>query len=83
MCEVMRVSSSAYYRWVENPISKTDLRHYELDNEISAIFADHKGRYGSKRIYEELKDNDWKVTEKKVSERMKVMNLVAKGVLSH
>ena len=75
----MEVSVSAYYRWVENPVSKMDLRHYELDTEIQAIFNKHKNRYGSKRIYEELKDNDWNVTDKKVSERMKLMNLIAKA----
>ena len=79
MCEVMCVSSSAYYRWLANPIGKRDLKNFELDTEIEAIFQKHKSRYGVKRIYEELKDREWKVTEKKVSERMKYLNLVAKG----
>jgi transposase InsO family protein len=73
------VSESAYYRWAQNPVSKTDLRHYKLDTEIMGIFNKHKSRYGVKRIYEELKDNDWCVTENKVSERMKLMGLVAKA----
>ena len=79
MCDVMCVSSSAYYRWLANPIGKRDLKNFELDAEIEAIFQKHKSRYGVKRIYEELKDREWKVTEKKVSERMKYLNLVAKG----
>ena len=79
MCPIMNVSVSSYYRWLENPISKRDLRHYELDNEIRRIFTRHKSRYGVKRVYEEMKDNGCKVTEKKVSERMRAMNLVAKG----
>jgi putative transposase len=79
MCPIMKVSVSAYYRWLDNPISKKDLRHYELDDQIRGIFNKHKSRYGVKRVYEELKDKDCKVTEKKVSERMREMNLVAKG----
>lgn len=79
MCEVMMVSTSAYYRWLANPIGKRDLRNFELDIEIEAIFRKHKSRYGVKRIYEELKGKEWKVTEKKVSERMKHLNLVAKA----
>ena len=79
MCPIMSVSESAYYRWAQNPVSKTDLRHYKLDTEIMGTFNKHKSRYGVKRIYEELKDNDWCVTENKVSERMKLMGLVAKA----
>jgi len=76
---MMSVSESSYYRWVQNPVSKTDLRHYELDTEITAIFNHHQRRYGAKRIYEELKDKNWSITEAKVSERMKLMKLIAKA----
>ena len=79
LCHALEVSVSGYYRWCANPISKTDLRHYELDTEIKSIFDHHKSRYGVKRIYEEMKDKGWKVTEKKVSERMRIMGLVAKA----
>ena len=79
MCQIFGVSKSAYYRWVSNPISKRDIRHQELDDEIYAIFTQHKSRYGVKRIYEQMKDKGWKVTEKKVSERMNHLGLVAKA----
>lgn len=79
MCPIMKVSTSAYYRWAANPLSRTDIKHFKLDAEITRIFNNHKSRYGAKRIYEELKDEKYKVTEKKVSERMRKMNLVAKG----
>jgi putative transposase len=74
MCTIMSVSESSYYRWVQNPVSKTNLRHYELDTEITGIFNHHQRRYGAKRICEELKDKGWSVTENKVSERMKLIN---------
>ncbi|MCF6777829.1 IS3 family transposase, partial [Thiotrichales bacterium 19X7-9] len=79
MCKVFKVSKSAYYRWLINPISKRDLRNHELDDEVYAIFYKHKRRYGAKRIYQEMKDKGWKVTENKVLERMKLMNLIAKA----
>ncbi len=79
MCSIFSVSKSAYYRWLINPVSKREIRNHELDDEIYAIFHKHKKRYGGKRIYEEMKDKGWKVTEEKVLERMKLMNLIAKA----
>ena len=74
----MGVSKSAYYRWVQTPISKRDLIHFELDEEIYGVFIAHQGRYGARRIYEDLKDRGFKVTESKISERMKLMGLISK-----
>lgn len=79
MCKIMKVSSSAYYRWLKTPITKTDIRHHELDQQIRTIFMAHHRRYGVIRIFKDLKEQGWKVTQKKVSERMRVMGLVAKG----
>ena len=43
------------------------------------IFNDHKSRYGSVRVYRELKDKGWKVTQPRVSKRMKLLGLQAKA----
>lgn len=83
LCAFVNVSPSSYYRWVHNPVSKRDLNNFDLDAEIEVIFNEHKGRYGAKRIYETLKDNDWKVTVERVSKRMKLMNLIPKAARKH
>ena len=79
MCSIFDVSTSGYYRWIENPISKRDIRHQELDEEIFAIFTKNESRYGATRVYKEMKNKGWKVTLNKVSERMKLMDLVSKA----
>lgn len=55
MCMMLQVSKSSYYEWLGNPISKRMERCNQLDYLIKLIFVEHKGRYGSTRIYHELK----------------------------
>jgi len=79
LCEVMHLSTSSYYRWLDNPISKRQQNDTGLDNAIIQIFDEHKSRYGSTRIYDTLKDNGWKITQARVSKRMKILGLQAKA----
>jgi HTH-like domain len=54
MCGVLEVSVSGYYGWLHRPASLRRQRREALGNEIRAIHAEVKGRYGSPRIYREL-----------------------------
>ena len=79
LCEVMKLSTSSYYRWLHKPISKRQQNDADLDQAIIQIFNDHKSRYGSVRIYDTLKDNGWQVTQSRVSKRMRILGLQAKA----
>lgn len=79
LCEVLSLSTSSYYRWLHEPISKRQQNDADLDQAIIEIFNEHKSRYGSVRIYDTLKDNGWKVTQARVSKRMKALGLQAKA----
>ncbi len=79
LCKSLNISTSSYYRWVHEPISKRQQSDAELDGAIAAIFKEHKSRYGSVRIHDELKDLGWKVTQPRVSKRMKLLGLHAKA----
>jgi transposase InsO family protein len=54
MCRVLGVSRSGYYAWRNRPPSAAAVRREELTEEIAAIHAEVKGRYGSPRIHAEL-----------------------------
>ena len=56
MSEAFGVSVSAYYRWLQNPISKRQMRQNQIDALIRKVFEKHKSRYGCTRITEDLKD---------------------------
>jgi transposase InsO family protein len=54
MCRVLGVSRSGYYAWRERQPSTAEVRREGLTQEITAIHAEVKGRYGSPRIHAEL-----------------------------
>lgn len=79
LCEVLSLSTSSYYRWLHEPISKRQQNDADLDQAIIQIFNEHKSRYGSVRIHDTLKDNGWNVTQPRVSRRMKMLGLQTKA----
>lgn len=64
-----------------NPISKRFSRYRQLDILIESIFIEHQERYGSTRIYHELKYRGIACTRKIVAKRMKLIGLTAKARL--
>lgn len=55
MCELLNVSRSGYYAWRTRPVSQREMANKALLEKIQAAHAASKGRYGSPRIYEEVK----------------------------
>ena len=77
MCQVLKVSPSGYYDWQGRSPSPQQCSNAALDCEIRAIFAEHRGRYGSPRIADELKDRGIPCSENRVARRMQVQGLRA------
>ena len=75
MCRVFSVSRSGYYRWRHRPESRRAIFNKRLDTHIKAIYRKHKGRYGSPKITDELKDMGFKVSKNRVARRMKAAGL--------
>jgi transposase InsO family protein len=78
MAKMFRVSRSGYYAWECREPSKHDLEDLALAEIIKEIFDSHFGRYGSPRIWAELKDAGIKVSRKRVARLMKKLKLHAK-----
>lgn len=57
MCQVLGVSRSGYYSWVDRPDSARAIRHRDLTEKILAVHQGTKQIYGSPRIHSELKDD--------------------------
>jgi putative transposase len=56
MCTLLNVSRSGYYAWRTRPVSQREMANEQLLAKIQAAYAASKGRYGSPRIYEEVKE---------------------------
>jgi putative transposase len=78
MCRVLKVSRSGYYRWLKRKPSRRALDNQRLDVEIREIYDGSKGRYGSPKITEELRDRGRKVGKNRVARRMRKAGLRSK-----
>ncbi|MGG1658027.1 IS3 family transposase [Brevibacillus sp. NRS-1366] len=67
------IPRSTYYYYVKT-IGRPD-KHAELKALIQAIYHEHKGRYGYRRITDELKNLGHQVNHKKVQRLMKQLGL--------
>ena len=77
MCQVLSVSRSGFYDWLDREPSQRKLENDKLKLEIAKIYWQHRGRYGSPRIHRELLKNGHKCNIKRVVRLMSVMGLKA------
>jgi len=75
MCRVLKVSSSGYYYWKKNPISKQKQRRDKLLSLIKSIYLKSKSTYGAPRITKELHIMGEPVSQKTVAKIMRENNI--------
>lgn len=73
------IERSGYYAWRKRKSGKRLLANNALDQKVMAIFNEHKGRYGAKRITDELHDNGEICSKNRVAKRMNQLGLRAKA----
>jgi putative transposase len=78
MCRCLKVSRSAYYDFVNAKPSLKKAEDQKLTERIKAIFADNKGRYGSRRIRKALVKEGWIISRRRIKRLMKQENLYCK-----
>ena len=79
MCRALQVSPSGYYAWRGRPPSAREMANRELFEKIEAVYYEHRGVYGSPRIYRELVDGQGVAcSENRVARLMRVHGLQAK-----
>ena len=75
MCKVLKVSSSSYYNWRKNPVSKKQQRDNFLLVKIKSAHIKSRETYGSPRITKELNMQGTDVSQKTVARIMKANNI--------
>jgi len=78
MAKVLGVSRSGYYAWEKRGPSRHALTDQQLAELIKKIFGEHYRRYGSPRIWHELKSRGWRISRKRVERLMREQKLYAR-----
>jgi len=78
MARLLGVSRSGYYVWEKGKPEKRKEKEIELTELIKHIFTEHRGRYGSPRVWAELKSRGWRIGRKRVERLMREQQLRAR-----
>ena len=77
ICDVLAVSRSAYYAWLDGEPSLRDRETASLTEPIRGIFWRHRRRYGARRIAKELADRGRVCSPQRVAKVLKTQGLRA------
>jgi len=78
MCQVLNVSRSGYYSWLNRTPSKRKLENEKLKIKIAEIYWQNRGTYGSPRIHKKLKKEGYHYNIKRIEKLMKELGLKAR-----
>lgn len=82
-CALLGVSVSWLYKWLDREPTPRARRRAKLDVAVAAEFKAHRGLHGSPRLFVDLRDKGWKVSEKSVADSMRRQGLVARIIKRH
>ena len=78
LCRVLDVSPSGYYAWCQRSPSARATANQGLRHLVRVVYAEHKGRYGSPRIQQELRARGHQIGRKRVIGLMRAERLRAR-----
>lgn len=79
MCDALGVSASGFYAAQDRAVSAQGCRDEQLRVRTRTAFAETKGRYGSPRIFDELRDAGECTSEKRIARLMQEDGLVTRA----
>jgi transposase InsO family protein len=78
LCEVLDVTRSGYYAWIDRPSSPKKIADAQLVVEIKAALVRGRGAYGSPRVHRELRAHGVRVGKKRIERLMRENGLEAR-----
>jgi putative transposase len=77
MCKVLEVSRSGYHKYLRSQMSQRRIENIQIAEEIKRIYKNKHGRYGSPRIYEEMRKDGKKINKKRIARLMRINKIRA------
>ncbi|MGE7914468.1 IS3 family transposase [Lysinibacillus xylanilyticus] len=84
MCEVLGVSQSGYYNWLQKqvaPLTEREEKEIKIAQKVYQSFHNSHGTYGSPRILKDLQDWGYSLSQKKVANIMRELGLYAVSLI--
>ena len=78
MCELLNVSRSGYYAWLDRPVSKRQERCLKLMEQIRRSHEQSRGTYGAPRVTADVNEAGMAVCQNTVAKLMRQAGLKAK-----
>lgn len=78
LCDVLAVSTSGYYDWVDRPESQRSMANQRLTQKIATIHRQHHEIYGSPKIHQELLEQGEQCSENRVARLMNKAGIQSK-----
>ena len=75
MCKCLNIHHSVYYYHCKHSTNSYKESNIKLDSDITRVYNESKGRYGSPKITKVLNNEGIVVSQKRVARRMKVLGL--------
>lgn len=79
MCRVLQVSRSGFYAWVRRGPSARARQEEKLRAAVRRVFRENHGRYGSPRVWRELRAQGIRASERRVERLMREEGLRARA----
>lgn len=77
LLKAMGLPKSSYYYEIKR-IDRIKERNSEVTSEIKAVFEEHRGKYGVRRVHQELRNRGLRINHKRVQRIMHQCTLAGK-----
>ena len=78
MSEVLKISRSSYYAWLNRPMSEREKHNRYLSERIRSIYEQRKRVYGCLRITAELREEGFSCSKNRVARLMRKQGITAR-----
>ena len=78
MCEVLLVSASGFYDWIDRPESPRSIESSRLSDKIASIHKRSRRIYGSPKIHKELIEDNERCSVNRVARLMRKADIQSK-----
>jgi transposase InsO family protein len=83
LCDALEVKRGTYYKWLKSREGKREKQRKKLLKRIKEIFEESFGTYGSRRVYEQLRQEGYRCSRRMIEKLMSKNQITPKRKRKH